>query len=184
MKNTFVVAIDGHAGCGKSSICSEASKNNNWVYISTGALYRALGYLSQKGKINTENDRDLEALLEDFYQNTSWNEKSQSLSYKQKDFGSELFSEEIGALASALAKKDKVRAKLLPLQRNLINAFTGRTVLVEGRDITTVVCPEAPLKVFMTASIEERATRRLKQLKESNPLEAKTLEALKKRNCC
>lgn len=60
MKKTFVVAIDGHAGCGKSSICSEASKQNSWVYISTGALYRGLAYLARTRNIQLENHENLE----------------------------------------------------------------------------------------------------------------------------
>lgn len=179
MKNTFVVAIDGHAGCGKSSICSQTSKNMGWVYISTGALYRGLGYLAKKKNINTQDKTALSELLEDFYKNISWNEKSLSLHYKNEDLGPHLFSEEIGFAASNLAKKSLVREKLLPLQRNLIKPFEGRTILVEGRDITTVVCPEAPLKIFMTASIEERAKRRLKQLQDLGSGHQKTFEELK-----
>ena len=179
MENIFIVAIDGHAGCGKSSICSQASLRMGWVYISTGALYRALGYLAKTKKINTEIENKLEELLENFCENTSWNEKSQSLFYKEINLAEHLVSEEIGARASSLAKVERVRERLLPLQRNLINSFSGRVVLVEGRDITSVVCPDAPLKIFMTATIEDRAVRRLKQLKEASPTSTKTLSELK-----
>ena len=105
MEKTFVVAIDGHAGCGKSSICSEASKRNNWVYISTGALYRGLGYLAKDRKIALQDDAQLEELLQDFCKNSSWDEKSQSLFYKKENLGPYLISEEMGTMASLLAKK-------------------------------------------------------------------------------
>ena len=178
MENIFVIAIDGHAGCGKSSISSAASKNMGWVYFSTGALYRGLGFLAKRESINTEDENFLASLLDDFSKNTSWNEISQSLYYKDEDLGPHLISEEIGTRASQLAKKSLVREKLLPLQRSLIKSFPGKVVLVEGRDITTVVCPEAPLKIFMTASIEERAKRRLAQLKDSKAETSINLEEL------
>ncbi len=180
MKKTFVVAIDGHAGCGKSSICSETSKQNSWVYISTGALYRGLAYLARTRNIKLENHEALEELLSDFCENSSWNEKSQSLFYKKENIGSHLMSEEIGKMASIFAKETRVREKLLPLQRQMINSFPQKIVLVEGRDITTVVCQDAPLKIFMTASIEERASRRLKQLQENKQDKQISLEDLKK----
>lgn len=180
MKKTFVVAIDGHAGCGKSSISAEASKRNSWVYISTGSLYRGLGYLAAREGINLENESALEELLSHFCENTSWNDKTQSLFYKNENLGPHIGSENIGKVASLVAKKNRVREMFLPLQRKMINGFPGKVVLVEGRDITTVVCPEAPLKIFMTASIEERATRRFKQLQEMKLKDAPTLEELKK----
>lgn len=179
MKNIFIVAVDGHAGCGKSSICSQTCKKMNWVYISTGALYRGLGYLAHQNKIDTENQEELNILLDDFSKHISWDEKSQSLYYKTKDLGPYLLSEEVGFQASRLATKDLVRDKLLPLQRDLINSFQQKTVLVEGRDIGTVVCPDAPLKIFMTASIEVRALRRLKQLEQVLVKNKKTLPELK-----
>ena len=178
MKNIFVVAIDGHAGCGKSSISSKASKNMGWVYFSTGALYRGLGFLAERENIDTNKHELLASLLNKFNEHTSWNEISQSLYYKDEDLGPYLLNESIGTKASDLAKKPIVREKLLPLQRNLIKSFPGRVILVEGRDITTVVCPEAPLKIFMTASIEERAKRRLDQLKENNPKISISLQEL------
>ncbi len=180
MKNVLVVAVDGNAGCGKSSICATTCQKNGWVYINTGALYRGLGYLAHKEQTKTENTDELSKLLENFSQNYSWDESSNSLNYKGVDISEFLIAEEVGFKASQIASKKLVREKLLPLQRNLIESYKNQIVLVDGRDIGTVVYPDAPLKLFMSASLEARAIRRLKQLEDSEQKHKMSLEELKK----
>ena len=164
MEKPFVVAVDGTAGSGKSSICSSTCEKNSWIYINTGALYRGIGYTAHKLKIDSNDPKQLEEVLDHFNKNYSWDHKTLTLSYQGENISPFLIAEEVGSMASKLASKSIVREKLLPLQRELINSYSGHTVLVDGRDIGTVVCPNAPLKIFMSASIEARATRRVKQL--------------------
>lgn len=179
MGRHFVVAVDGTAGCGKSSICSATCQKNNWVYINTGALYRGVGYIAHKNNVDSEDPEALESLLEQFAQNYSWQEDTQELHYQGLNISDFLTAEEVGYKASQIASKPIVREKLLPLQRSLVNSYPNQTVLVDGRDIGTVVFPDAPLKIFMSASIEARAVRRLKQLQEAEPTHHITLEELK-----
>lgn len=179
MENIFVVAVDGNAGCGKSSICSTTCKKNKWVYINTGALYRGLGYIAYKEKVNTENTEELTKLLDRYTENYSWNEESQTLHYENIDISEFLITEEAGFKASQIASKKLVRDKLLPLQRNLIESYENNVVIVDGRDIGTVVYPDAIIKIFMSASIEARAIRRLKQLENSQQIKEQSFENLK-----
>ena len=152
----FVVAIDGTAGSGKGTIGKKASKHFNFRYLDTGLLYRALafnlGELSfdlgsvSKGKI-------LEAI----------NNINQNLLDTHAD---ELRKNEFGEKASLIAKNSFIREKLLKYQRDFANQIGG--TILDGRDIGTVVCPNADVKIFVDADNNVRAKRRVKQFAEQN----------------
>ena len=167
-----IVAIDGPAGSGKSTIASLVSKKLGWSYLNTGALYRLVGFLAQKNGVSLSADKELEELIQSSEKHIEW--KDEVFYYKGKEITRELQSEQVGKLASDVAKSKSVRALLLPIQRNLaLHAKNG--VIIDGRDIGTVVFPNADLKLFMIADLEARAHRRHKQMEEKNltPLPSK-----------
>lgn len=174
----WVVAVDGPAGSGKSSICAEVAKDLGWSYVNTGMLYRALAYLLLHEGIDTADEAALRRFLEVFLRNFFWDLANKKILWKGKDISPLLSSVEVGNQSSLIAKIPLVRSHLLPLQRELARkAYPG--ILLDGRDIATVVCPDAHLKVFMTASLAVRAKRRLLQLKrEGNQKELPTLARL------
>jgi len=162
VKKPWIVAVDGPAGSGKSSICSRVATILNWTYVNTGAIYRAVGYLMQKQGV-PEDDQKILAFLEEITPHISWVPETKKLNYRNSDITSELYSAEASHGASVVAKMPIVREKLLPLQRQMtLKSPLG--ALVDGRDIGTVVFPDAHLKIFMSASLEERAKRRFHQI--------------------
>jgi cytidylate kinase len=163
----LIIAVDGPAGSGKSSICSEVCRQMNWSYVNTGALYRGLGYLALARKIQIEEGPELLALANEFARGAVWDFDSGVLSFRGESITQHLNESDVAKAASLVAKYGIVRESLLPLQRKLgLSAPVG--AMLDGRDIGTVVFPDADLKVFMTASIEERARRRFAQLTEDN----------------
>ena len=162
-KRPIIVAVDGPAGSGKSTICSEVSAKIGWSYVNTGALYRGVGLLARDRGIDLEDESAVGAMLEKLAGDIRWDYHHHQLYCGGENLTPRLGTAEAGNAASFIAKQQKVRQLLLPVQRNLaINAPKG--AMVDGRDIGTVVFPDANLKVFMTANLEERARRRLKQL--------------------
>jgi cytidylate kinase len=159
----FIVAVDGPAGSGKSSICHKVAEKIGWNYINTGALYRAVGLLAIRSKVDLEDEVRLANLVDEVAPHIAWNHKTKELLYKNDNLTAYLQSEETGYAASKIARSGIVRERLLPVQRQM-TMTSEKGALVDGRDIGTVVFPEADLKVFLTASLEERSRRRLSQL--------------------
>ena len=166
MARPKIVAVDGPAGSGKSSICATVCKDLGWSYVNTGALYRAVGLIAYDRGVALVEGVGLKSILDEFAESVRWEHESARLFVGVDDLTNRLESVEAGNGASAVAKMQMVRDALLPIQRKL--ALTApRGAIVDGRDIGTVVFPDADLKVFMTASLEQRASRRLKQLEKS-----------------
>ncbi|MEZ4743212.1 MAG: (d)CMP kinase [Bdellovibrionota bacterium] len=163
------MAVDGPAASGKSSLCAEVCQRIGWTYINTGALYRAIGYLASEKDIDVLDKRAMVALVEEFSKNFSWMSETQSLIYKDKDITNELYSEIAGQNASKIAKCAVLREILLKVQRDLAMRAEGG-VIVDGRDIGSVVFPNADLKIYLTASLDVRAKRRFEQLKAKHDL--------------
>ncbi len=172
-----IVAVDGPAGSGKSSICDEVSKRIGWTYINTGALYRGVGLLALSRGIDLNDSASLAAMVDEIAPGLAWRSDERSLWYKDRNLTLEMNSEQAGYAASKVAKQAAVRDCLLPVQRQLtLSAPKGS--LVDGRDIGTVVFPDADLKVFVTASLEERSRRRMHQL--GTDTEPQALEDIRK----
>ena len=166
MSRPKIVAVDGPAGSGKSSICATVCKELGWSYVNTGALYRAVGLLALDRGVPLIEGEGLNMILLDFASTVRWEHDSARLFVGVDDFTSRLESVEAASGASAVAKMQVVRDALLPIQRRLALS-APRGAIVDGRDIGTVVFPDADMKIFMTASLEQRASRRLKQLEKS-----------------
>ena len=155
----YNVAIDGPAGAGKSTIAKRVAKEKGYIYVDTGAMYRALAVYFLDKKINPENLDAIAAACEG---------AEVKIQYEQvylngENITSRLRNEEVGNMASKVSAVPEVRAHLLNLQKELART---QDVVMDGRDIGTCVLPEADVKIFLTASVETRALRRYKELEE------------------
>ena len=163
MKQNSVVsiAIDGPVGAGKSTIARAAAKRLGFVYCDTGALYRAIGlYCSRKG-VDLKNSSAIAARLPEISLNIRITDGIQRVFLNGEDVSEEIRLPEISMAASAVSAVPEVRAALLDLQRNMAGS---QSVIMDGRDIGTVVLPNADVKIFLTARPEIRAKRRYDEL--------------------
>ncbi len=159
---TFKIAIDGPAGAGKSTIAKVAANRLGIVYVDTGAMYRAIGLAAVRAGIDHSADiKGVEALLDGISVEIAHSEGGQSVFLNGEDVSVEIRLPQVSVAASDVSRIPKVREKLLELQRGLANKTD---VIMDGRDIGTVVLPDAQLKIFLTASVDERAMRRYREL--------------------
>ena len=161
----IVIAIDGNSGCGKSSTAKVLAQKLKYIYIDTGAMYRAVTLFFIKHKIDLKNDQDVEEALKQIDISFQYNiDTGKNETYlNRKNVENEIRQMEVSNLVSPVSEISKVRRKLVEQQRRL---GEGRGVVMDGRDIGTVVFPNAELKIFMTADLEVRAQRRQLELKE------------------
>ena len=157
----IVVAIDGPSGAGKSSTSKLVAQRAGWNYLDTGALYRAVAWLALREKISTAED--ILAALADNTIHFIADPKDPKVFVGDVDVSTEIRSEKITESVSAISALPEIRAALLSLQRRLINS-AERGIVVEGRDIGTVVAPDAPLKIYLQADIAARAARRSSEI--------------------
>lgn len=163
----YIIAVDGPAGSGKSSICAQVAEAFNIDYLNTGILYRTLGYVLSENDIALEDEESIKNILNDFCDHLNWCGKDQKVYWDGIDITERLQDIRVSILASAVAKLSYVRDRLLPVQRTIAQRAKIATI-IDGRDIGTIVFPDADVKIFLTASIEKRARRRLMQLQEKN----------------
>lgn len=156
------IALDGPAGAGKSTIAKGLAKKLGFIYVDTGALYRAVGLKFLKLGYNTELNCEIEPVLKDTKVDIRFTNGEQHVFLDGVDVNDKIRTSEVSMMASAVSAKPAVREYLLNMQRLLAEK---NNVLMDGRDIGTVVLPDATLKFFVTASAEERARRRVLDLK-------------------
>lgn len=161
--NTFKVAIDGPAGAGKSSIAKAAATKLKFVYIDTGAMYRAVGLAALRSGIEPNDAEAVAEILPQVDITISHDETGQRIFLCGDDVSEEIRKPEVSVAASDAAAIGAVREKLLELQRGIAEKSD---VIMDGRDIGTHVLPNADVKIFLTASVEERARRRYRELVE------------------
>jgi cytidylate kinase len=157
------IALDGPAGAGKSTVAKGAAKELGYIYVDTGALYRTVGLKFIREGYDTTLDCDIDSILKTIEVNIKFIDGTQHVFLNGEDVSEAIRTPEASMMASAVSAKPPVRAFLLEMQRKLARE---NNVLMDGRDIGTVVLPNATLKFFVTASVEERANRRYKELKE------------------
>ena len=157
------VAIDGPAGAGKSSISRLAAKRLGFIYVDTGALYRAVGLKFSLSGADRSLDCDIDGILAKTTVDIRFKDGEQRVFLDGSDVSDEIRTPAASMMASAVSAKPQVRAFLLEMQRKLARE---NNVVMDGRDIGTVVLPEAEVKIYLTASAEVRAKRRLKELRE------------------
>ena len=157
----YNIAIDGPAGAGKSSIAKALSKKLGFVYIDTGAMYRAVALFFLENGIKDSSDNEIDKLLDKFDINIKYTDGEQRVFLNNVDVSDKLRQEEIGKLASRFSALKSVREKLVALQRKLAKK---ENVIMDGRDIGTVVLPNADLKIYLSAGSKVRAKRRYLEL--------------------
>jgi len=155
------VAIDGPAGAGKSTLSRKAAALLGYIYVDTGALYRAVGLKFSRLGFDTELNCNVDEILADTTVDIRFVDGEQRVFLDGTDVSDEIRTPEASMMASAVSAKPAVRAFLLDMQRKLAEE---NNVLMDGRDIGTVVLPNATVKIFLTATAEDRATRRYKEL--------------------
>ena len=161
MKN-LVVAIDGPAGAGKSTVAQLAARKLGCTYIDTGAMYRAVAWKTLQRKQPVTDELILD-VVKDVHVELAYVEGKTTVSVDGTDVTGEIRTPEVTAIVSQVAALGPVRSRMVELQRRM--AAKG-SVLMDGRDIATSVLPDANVKIFLTASIEERARRRFKEMQE------------------
>lgn len=164
-KKCYSVAIDGPAGAGKSTMARRAAQTLNFVYVDTGAIYRTVAYAALSRGISPENGEVVAALLPEIRLDLSWQDGIQHMLLDGCDVTAEIRKPEISDGASKVAALPVVRDFLMETQRN---AAKTHSVIMDGRDIGTVVLPDADVKIFLSASPEVRAKRRLLELQAQN----------------
>ena len=157
----YNIAIDGPAGAGKSSIAKALSKKLGFIYIDTGAMYRAVALFFLENGIKDSSDNEIDKLLDKLDINIKYTDGEQRVFLNNVDVSDKLRQEEIGKLASRFSAVKSVREKLVALQRELAKK---ENVIMDGRDIGTVVLPNADLKIYLSAGSKVRAKRRYLEL--------------------
>ena len=160
----FAVAIDGPAGAGKSSVAKAAAQELGFIYVDTGAIYRTIALYVLRQGVDPHQAPAVEALLPQVQVSLEYTQQGQKMLLNGEDVTALIHTPEVSMATSACSAIPAVRAYLLQLQRDLA---AENNVLMDGRDIGTVVLPHAQLKVFLTASPEERARRRVAQLEKA-----------------
>lgn len=155
----FIVTVDGPAGSGKSTIAKIIAKKYGFTYLDTGAMYRMIALYALENSISLD---DTEA-VEDMLKNTKLDIIGNQFFLNGKDVSEEIRTPRVSAIVSPVSAIKEVRVKLVDLQREISK---GKSVILDGRDIGTVVFPNGDVKIFLVASPEERAKRRLKEYEE------------------
>ncbi len=164
MNGHYAIAIDGPSGAGKSTIARAAAKRFGFIYVDTGAIYRTVGLAAYRGGIDRRDASAVEALLPQLEIAMRYTDAGEQHMYLNGEDVTALIREpEISICASDVAALPAVRAFLMELQRRMARE---NSVIMDGRDIGTVVLPDAEVKIFLTASAEARARRRLLELEQ------------------
>ncbi len=157
----YSVAIDGPSGSGKSTLAKTLSKKLGWLYIDTGAMYRTVGLYAKRNQIEPNDEKSLEKHFSKIDIKLEWIDGSQHVFLNGEDVSDKIRTPEMSMYASAVSALPAVRAFLLEKQRDFAR---NNNVIMDGRDIGTVVLPDAQVKIFLKAGNEERARRRYEEL--------------------
>jgi cytidylate kinase len=163
MSDIYQVAIDGPSGAGKSTIAKAVARQLGIDYIDTGAMYRTIALYLLRHHIDVEDEKTLQEALDNISVSISYDNGVQHMLLNGEDVTGMIRTQEVSDEASRSSAHPAVRQKLLQLQRGLADTCD---VLMDGRDIGTKILPDAGLKIFLTASVDERAKRRYKELEE------------------
>lgn len=158
---SYQIAIDGPAGAGKSTIAKKVAKTKGFIYVDTGAMYRAMAYFLLAQKVNPEDEKAVGEKCRGADITIQYVDGEQVVLLNGENVNGVLRTEEVGNMASSTSKNPKVRERLTQLQKELAEK---NNVVMDGRDIGTCVLPDAHVKVYLTASAKVRAKRRFDEL--------------------
>ncbi|MBS5064288.1 MAG: (d)CMP kinase [Hungatella hathewayi] len=167
MSTSYNIAIDGPAGAGKSTIAKKAAAKLGFIYVDTGAMYRAMALYFIRHGIAKEDEAAIGDALRDIDISIRYEDGAQQVILNGENVSGLIRTEEVGNMASASSAYGAVREKLLELQRSLARSSN---VIMDGRDIGTCVLPQADTKIYLTASSRVRAMRRYKELNEKGQM--------------
>jgi cytidylate kinase len=175
------IAIDGPAGAGKSTIAQKVASRLGYIYVNTGAFYRAVGLYLIRHNIKIDNEELVENALPKINFELKFLNGRQIILLENEDISQKIRSEQVSTVASKISALKSVRLHLLDMQRKIAEK---NNVVMDGRDIGTVILPHATVKIFLTASANERAHRRLGELKrrDKNITYEQVLERIKQRD--
>ena len=157
----YNIAIDGPAGAGKSTIAKKLAADLGYIYVDTGAMYRAMAYYLIQNKIAADNEKAVAEACADVDITIQYKDGEQQVLLNGENVNGVIRNEDVGNMASATSVYPVVRTKLVDLQRQLAQK---ENVIMDGRDIGTVVLPDANVKIYLTAGSRVRAERRYKEL--------------------
>ena len=166
MIKDIIIAIDGHSGCGKSTTARMLAEYLNYSYLDSGAMYRSVTLYFNRKNIDYEDSQNIESELKNINISFKYIDGVQNTFMNEENVESEIRNEKTSDLVSKYSSIPIIRKFLVHRQKEL---GKNKKIVVEGRDITTVVFPKAEIKIFMTANIEIRAKRRFKDMKDHNP---------------
>ena len=156
----YNIAIDGPAGAGKSTIAKKAAKKLDFIYVDTGAMYRAIALYFIRNRVAADDEKTISEKCSDINVSIDYADGVQQVILNGENVNDYIRTEQVSMMTSSVSKYPAVREKLLNLQRQLA---TEKNVIMDGRDIGTCVLPDAKTKIFLTASAGERARRRYKE---------------------
>lgn len=162
---SFQIAIDGPAGAGKSTIARKVAREKGFIYVDTGAMYRAMAYYLLSCGVSRDNEQAIGEKCEGADITIQYENGEQVVLLNGENVNGVIRTEEVGNMASSSSKHPKVRQRLTLLQKELART---NNVVMDGRDIGTCVLPDADVKVYLTASVEVRAKRRFDELTAKN----------------
>ncbi len=177
----FAIAIDGPAGSGKSTAAKETAKRLGMVYVDTGAMYRTVALACMRAGVSVSDEAAALSVLNRIDMRIEPEQGGQRIFLDGKDVTAEIRTPEIGKGASEVAAFRKVRERLVEIQQELARKYP---VVMDGRDIGTVVLPDAELKIYLDAGVEERARRRQGELREQGKTEelSEVMEKIRQRD--
>ena len=166
MRNNIIIAIDGHSSCGKSTLAKEIAKKLDYIYVDTGAMYRAVTYFFMQKSLIINGKLDSAKLAENLAKISVYFKRQSDGSLRtflnQKDVETEIRTMEVSNNVSEVSQYAEIRDKMVALQRNM---GKDKAIILDGRDIGSVVFPNAEVKIFLTAKAEIRAQRRFDEMK-------------------
>ena len=166
MSDHIIVAIDGYSSCGKSTLAKALAKKLSFVYVDSGAMYRAVALFFLRNNIDIKDSRQLAAALKNIHLNFHSRDYETHITLNDEEVSGEIRQMPVSESVSAIAAIPEVRHEMVRQQQRM---GRSKSIVMDGRDIGTTVFPDATIKIFMTADPKVRAERRYKELHEKNP---------------